>query len=207
MWRGWLLSGLGIFPTRPIRMWVVAYWWLTGCFTSILQDLKEVFEKFGDVGDVFIPTDRESGRPRGFAFVRFYNKKDAEVSTICSLGFGKIEIIKALIVSAIWPDLSNVVSGNLAVARMLSVVLRQTDTGICRYRPQFRALDQIADWIQIADSHQIVGSNRSADWSQIYEASDLLEISDQIVDNYQIGFVRNIRSDILSIFNKSMWNQ
>jgi len=65
------------------------------------DDLKEVFEKFGDVGDVFIPTDRESGRPRGFAFVRFYNKKDAEVSTICCLGFGKIEIIKALIVSAI----------------------------------------------------------------------------------------------------------
>merc|ERR1719431_1736577 len=42
------------------------------------DDLREVFEKFGDVGDVFIPTDRESGRPRGFAFVRFYNKKDAE---------------------------------------------------------------------------------------------------------------------------------
>ena len=39
-----------------------------------------MFEKFGDVGDVFIPTDRESGRPRGFAFVRFNNKKDAEVS-------------------------------------------------------------------------------------------------------------------------------
>jgi len=44
------------------------------------DDLREVFEKFGDVGDVFIPTDRESGRPRGFAFVRFVHKRDAEVS-------------------------------------------------------------------------------------------------------------------------------
>ena len=46
----------------------------------LLKDLREVFEKFGDVGDVFIPTDRESGRPRGFAFVRFVHKRDAEVS-------------------------------------------------------------------------------------------------------------------------------
>ena len=41
-----------------------------------------MFEKFGDVGDVFIPTDRESGRPRGFAFVRFIHKRDAEVSQV-----------------------------------------------------------------------------------------------------------------------------
>jgi len=46
------------------------------------DDLREVFEKFGDVGDVFIPTDRESGRPRGFAFVRFIHKRDAEVSQV-----------------------------------------------------------------------------------------------------------------------------
>ena len=45
-----------------------------------IQDLKEVFEKYGEVGDVFIPSDRETGRTRGFAFVRFYEKKDAEVS-------------------------------------------------------------------------------------------------------------------------------
>ena len=46
----------------------------------LVQDLKEVFEKYGEVGDVFIPSDRETGRTRGFAFVRFYDKKDAEVS-------------------------------------------------------------------------------------------------------------------------------
>ena len=60
-----------------------------------------MFEKFGDVGDVFIPTDRESGRPRGFAFVRFYNKKDAEVSGMQSWGRNFREKIEnVLIVSA-----------------------------------------------------------------------------------------------------------
>jgi len=48
-------------------------------FKTHQEDLKEVFEKYGKVGDVFIPADRETGRTRGFAFVRFYDKKDAEV--------------------------------------------------------------------------------------------------------------------------------
>ena len=34
------------------------------------------------MGDVFIPSDRETGRTRGFAFVRFYDKKDAEVRVL-----------------------------------------------------------------------------------------------------------------------------
>jgi arginine/serine-rich splicing factor 2 len=42
------------------------------------DDLREMFEKYGDIGDIFLPTDRETGRPRGFAFVRFHDKKDAE---------------------------------------------------------------------------------------------------------------------------------
>ena len=41
-----------------------------------------MFEKYGEVGDVFIPSDRETGRTRGFAFVRFYDKKDAEVRVL-----------------------------------------------------------------------------------------------------------------------------
>ena len=43
------------------------------------QDLKPLFEKFGDVGDIYMPTERGTGRSRGFAFVRFYDKRDAEV--------------------------------------------------------------------------------------------------------------------------------
>lgn len=33
------------------------------------EDLERVFADYGDVGRVSLPMDRESGRPRGFAFV------------------------------------------------------------------------------------------------------------------------------------------
>jgi len=42
------------------------------------ETLKRAFQKFGDVGDVYIPRDRYSRESRGFAFVRFYDKHDAE---------------------------------------------------------------------------------------------------------------------------------
>ncbi|XP_021931960.1 serine/arginine-rich splicing factor 2 isoform X2 [Zootermopsis nevadensis] len=42
------------------------------------EDLRRVFEKFGSVGDIYIPKDRFSRESRGFAFVRFYDKRDAE---------------------------------------------------------------------------------------------------------------------------------
>ncbi|GLD98160.1 hypothetical protein PINS_up006857 [Pythium insidiosum] len=40
--------------------------------------LKELFSKYGDVGDVYIPRSRASNESRGFAFVRFMNKEDAD---------------------------------------------------------------------------------------------------------------------------------
>lgn len=33
------------------------------------DDLKQLFGEHGEVTDIFMPMDRESGRPRGFAFV------------------------------------------------------------------------------------------------------------------------------------------
>lgn len=33
------------------------------------EDLEQVFAEYGDVKRVSLPTDRETGRPRGFAFV------------------------------------------------------------------------------------------------------------------------------------------
>jgi len=41
--------------------------------------LKRVFEKYGEVGDVYIPRDPYKQESRGFAFVRFYDDRDAEV--------------------------------------------------------------------------------------------------------------------------------
>ena len=38
-------------------------------FKASEADLRDLFSQFGGVTDVFLPIDRESGRPRGFAFV------------------------------------------------------------------------------------------------------------------------------------------
>lgn len=42
------------------------------------DDLRRAFEKYGEVGDVYIPRDRFSRESRGFAFVRFHDKRDGE---------------------------------------------------------------------------------------------------------------------------------
>lgn len=38
-------------------------------FSAQEQDVRELFSQYGGVTEVFLPMDRESGRPRGFAFV------------------------------------------------------------------------------------------------------------------------------------------
>lgn len=38
-------------------------------FTTNEEELREVFERHGTVSSVNVITDRETGRPRGFAFV------------------------------------------------------------------------------------------------------------------------------------------
>jgi RNA recognition motif-containing protein len=42
------------------------------------QDVRTVFEKHGTVERFRIMTDRETGRPRGFAFVEMADDSDAE---------------------------------------------------------------------------------------------------------------------------------
>lgn len=49
-------------------------------FSSNEQDLRSLFSEYGDVTDVHIPTDRESGRPRGFAFVTMGSKESMEAA-------------------------------------------------------------------------------------------------------------------------------
>ena len=43
--------------------------------TSI-DDLESLFEKYGRIGDVYIPKDYRTKESRGFGFVRFYSKYD-----------------------------------------------------------------------------------------------------------------------------------
>jgi RNA recognition motif-containing protein len=44
-------------------------------FQATEDDLKEVFAEYGEVSRISLPTDRETGRKRGFAFVEM--KDDA----------------------------------------------------------------------------------------------------------------------------------
>lgn len=38
-------------------------------FSASSDDINSLFSQYGGVTDVFLPIDRDSGRPRGFAFV------------------------------------------------------------------------------------------------------------------------------------------
>jgi cold-inducible RNA-binding protein len=42
------------------------------------QDLRTLFGEYGQVTDVHLPSDRETGRPRGFAFVTMDTKEAME---------------------------------------------------------------------------------------------------------------------------------
>lgn len=44
-------------------------------FSTSDDELRDLFGEFGAVTDVHIPQDRESGRPRGFAFVTLDSKE------------------------------------------------------------------------------------------------------------------------------------
>lgn len=48
------------------------------------EDLTTVFAEYGDVSRVSLPSDRDTGRPRGFGFVEMSNEED-ETKAIESL--------------------------------------------------------------------------------------------------------------------------
>lgn len=39
-----------------------------------VSDLEYLFEKYGKIGDIYIPRERYSKDNRGFAFVRYFDK-------------------------------------------------------------------------------------------------------------------------------------
>ncbi len=47
-------------------------------FTSTEEDLRGAFSRHGDVESVAVITDRETGRPRGFAFVEMGDESAAQ---------------------------------------------------------------------------------------------------------------------------------
>merc|ERR1712193_3515 len=49
-------------------------------FSATNDDLYEAFGKFGTVNEVKIMVDRDTGKPRGFAFVRYETKDEADAA-------------------------------------------------------------------------------------------------------------------------------
>lgn len=49
-------------------------------YTATEGDITEVFSEYGAVSRVTVPTDRETGRPRGFAFVEMEKETDEDAA-------------------------------------------------------------------------------------------------------------------------------
>lgn len=47
-------------------------------FKTTRDQVETLFSDVGELKDVFLPTDRETGRPRGFAFVEFESEEKAQ---------------------------------------------------------------------------------------------------------------------------------
>ena len=66
-------------------------------FASNETQLRELFSRYGTVTSVNVITDRETGRPRGFAFVEMENA-DAAIAALDNQPFGgrnlKVNIAK-----------------------------------------------------------------------------------------------------------------
>jgi cold-inducible RNA-binding protein len=49
-------------------------------FKTTEDGLRDAFGQFGNVTDVYVATDRETGRPRGFAFVTFSTAEESKLA-------------------------------------------------------------------------------------------------------------------------------
>ena len=49
-------------------------------FSATADDLRQLFEPYGEVETVKLITDRETGRPRGFGFVTMPNPQEAKAA-------------------------------------------------------------------------------------------------------------------------------
>ncbi len=49
-------------------------------FDTTQDELRDLFAQHGEVTDLHVPTDRETGRPRGFAFVEMPDDGQAQAA-------------------------------------------------------------------------------------------------------------------------------
>lgn len=69
------------------------------------QDLRQEFESFGSVDTVSVVTDRDTGRPRGFAFVEM--SEDSEARDAIAAINGKSIMERTLVVNEARPRNDN----------------------------------------------------------------------------------------------------
>lgn len=55
-------------------------------YQTTQEDLTAAFSAYGNVERVSIVTDRDTGQPRGFAFVEMTEKRDADTAISCLNG-------------------------------------------------------------------------------------------------------------------------
>jgi len=49
-------------------------------FDTTQEELRDLFAQYGEVTDVHLPMDRESGRPRGFGFIEIPDDAHAQAA-------------------------------------------------------------------------------------------------------------------------------
>ncbi|HWL16040.1 MAG TPA: RNA-binding protein [Opitutus sp.] len=49
-------------------------------FKTTEADLRDTFGRYGQITDIHVASDRETGRPRGFAFVTFSNDTESRLA-------------------------------------------------------------------------------------------------------------------------------
>lgn len=78
----WLLfqNGTAVIIMCPQEQFVMQNQLFIGnlAFSTTKEDLESAFSVYGPIIEVKIPTDRYTGRVRGFAFVTFENQQSAE---------------------------------------------------------------------------------------------------------------------------------
>jgi len=57
------------------------------------QDLRDLFNPFGHVNRVYLAKDKVTNTSKGFGFVTFTDKKDAQKAIECASGFGYDHLI------------------------------------------------------------------------------------------------------------------
>ncbi|CAF1418575.1 unnamed protein product, partial [Adineta ricciae] len=57
------------------------------------QDLRDLFTPFGSLNRVYLAKDKTSNTSKGFAFITFNEKKDAQKAIECVSGFGYDHLI------------------------------------------------------------------------------------------------------------------